>query len=668
MCGITGFFNPQGFNLAKGKTALQQMRDRLAHRGPDDAGAWLDAGAGIALGHRRLSIIDLSPAGHQPMVSASGRYVIIYNGEIYNYLELKKELGVSPEEYAVGSGQWAVGGEAEPSANRKLQTANGLPTGNGWRGKSDTEVLLKGIEKWGLESTLKKCVGMFAFALWDRQERVLTLVRDRMGEKPLYYGWQRGVFLFGSELKALRAHPSFESEIDRDVLPLYIRHGYIPAPWSIWKNIHKLEPGTWISITAKDHNQFPKPKQYWLLTDRAIRGQSHPYTGPEHDAVDQLEGLLKQSISSQMVADVPLGAFLSGGIDSSLVVALMQAQSLRPVKTFTIGFDESRYNEAEHAKAVAKYLGTDHTELYVTHDLARQVIPLLPQIYDEPFADHSGIPTFLVSQLARQHVTVSLSGDGGDELFGGYTHYSTFDNWFKKVSRIPYHARKKIAFLLKLVPLNDYNRFKRRVELMTSLLEADHPAAFYNVLKQNWLKGDQILRSLSERPYWNTDRSLGFNFNNHLEHAQITDMMTYLPDDILVKVDRAAMANSLETRIPLLDHRIVEFSLSLSSNLKTRSGHEKWVLRELLYKHVPQKLVNRPKMGFSMPLGQWLKGPLKEWAEDLIDPAKIEQDEIFNLEPILRKWKEHTDGITHWDAQLWPIFMFQAWIQENKSS
>ena len=624
--------SPVGFHFDEANASLAKMRDRLLHRGPDDAGSWLDTEAGIALGHRRLSIIDPSPAGHQPMASLSGRYVLAFNGEIYNHLEIRRQLD---------------------------------STGHlSWRGHSDTESLLAAIECWGVERTLKASVGMFALALWDRQERTLILARDRMGEKPLYYGWQSGVLLFGSELKALRAHPSFESEIDRDVVPLYLRHGYIPAPWSIWKNIHKLEPGTWISFTAKDFNQFPKPKQYWSLTDEAIKGQSHPYTGTEHDAIDQLERLLKQSISDQMVADVPLGAFLSGGIDSSLVVALMQAQSSRPVKTFTIGFDDSRYNEAEHAKAVAHYLGTDHTELYVTHDLAQQVIPLLPQIYDEPFADHSGIPTFLVSQLTRQHVTVSLTGDGGDELFGGYAHYSTFDKWFKKASRIPCRIREQIAFLLKTLPLSERKRYKRRVQLMIGLLEADHPAAFYNVLKQNWLKGDRILKSLPERPYWNTGRSLDFNFNNHLEHAQITDMMTYLPDDILVKVDRAAMANSLETRVPLLDHRIVEFSLSLSSNLKTRSGHEKWILRELLYKHVPRKLVDRPKMGFSMPLGQWLKGPLKDWAEDLINPAIINEDEIFNPEPIYKKWKEHVDGKAQWDAQLWPILMFQAWIRE----
>lgn len=422
MCGIIGFMFPAGLPFDEANATLVKMRDRLLHRGPDDAGSWLDAVAGIAMGHRRLSIVDLSQAGHQPMLSWSGRYVLAFNGEIYNHLEIRRQLD--------STGHFS------------------------WRGHSDTESLLAAIECWGLERTLKASVGMFALALWDRQERTLILARDRMGEKPLYYGWQNDVLLFGSELKALRSHPSFESEIDRDVMPLYLRHGYIPAPWSIWKDVRKLEPGTWISITAKDQNQFPKAKQYWSLTDEAIKGQLHPFTGAEGDAIDQLERLLNQSISDQMVADVPLGAFLSGGIDSSLVVALMQAQSSRPVKTFTIGFDDSRYNEAEHAKAVAHYLGADHTELYVTHDLAQQVIPLLPQIYDEPFADHSGIPTFLVSQLTRQHVTVSLSGDGGDELFGGYTHYSTFDKWFKKASRIPYSIRQQIALLLKILPLS----------------------------------------------------------------------------------------------------------------------------------------------------------------------------------------------------------------------
>ncbi len=635
MCGFTGFYSLSGFNFQEANATLVGMRDHLKHRGPDDSGCWLDSNVGIALGQRRLSILDLSPAGHQPMISGSGRYVLAFNGEIYNHHEIRNKLDAASQVV--------------------------------WRGHSDTESLLAAIDSWGLERALKATVGMFAFALWDRQERILSLARDRMGEKPLYYGWQSGVLLFGSELKALRSHPAFEAEIDREVIPLYLRHGYIPAPWSIWKDIRKLEPGTWVSFKAKDRNQHPEPTPYWSLTDEAIKAQSATYLGSNNDAINELERLLKQSISGQSIADVPLGAFLSGGIDSSLVVALMQAQSTRPVKTFTIGFEDSGYNEAEHAKAVAKHLGTDHTELYVTHVDAQQVIPLLPEIYDEPFADYSNIPTFLVSRLAREHVTVSLSGDGGDELFGGYTHYTLFNSWHKRASKIPNYARQKLGAIIKLLPVSEHNRYKRRIELMADLLKADSPTAFYNAINQGWISADQILRSSSERPYWNTCGALNSKFNTPLDHVLITDMMTYLPDDILVKVDRAAMANSLETRVPLLDHRIVEYSLSLPHKLKTGSGHEKWVLRQLLYKYVPQKLVDRPKKGFSMPLGQWLKGPLRGWAEDLLNPEKIMEDGILNSVPINRKWKEHVDGVTKWDAQLWSVLTFQAWIREFKA-
>lgn len=626
--------SPAGFPHDEANATLAKMRERLLHRGPDAAGSWLDAEVGVALGHRRLSILDLSPAGHQPMLSRSGRYVLAFNGEIYNHLEIRRQLD-----------------------------STGHHT---WRGHSDTESLLAAIEVWGLERALKATVGMFAFALWDRQERVLSLARDRMGEKPLYYGWQSGVLLFGSELKALRFHPAFADEIDRDVIPLYLRHGYIPAPWSIWKGIRKLTSGSWISFTAKDLNQQPEPKSYWSLTDEAIKRQSIQYVGSCSDAVNELEKLLLQSISCQSTADVPLGAFLSGGIDSSLVAALMQAQSVRPIKTFTIGFNESGYNEAEHAKAVAKHLRTDHTELYVSHEDALRVIPLLPKIYDEPFADHSNIPTFLVSQLAREHVTVSLTGDGGDELFGGYTHYSTFENWHEKISQLPDFARQKIGAALKILPLINRSRHKRRVELMIGLLEAANPIAFYNTMNQRWLSSDKVLCSSLERSYWNTDGALNLKLNTSLDHVLIADMTTYLPDDILVKVDRAAMANSLETRVPLLDHRIVEYSLSLPQELKTGSGHEKKVLRQLLYKYVPRELVDRPKMGFSMPLGQWLKGPLRAWAEDLLSHEKIIEDGIFNPEPINKKWSEHVNEVTHWDNHLWSVLMFQAWMREIK--
>jgi len=559
MCGFVGFFKPLGFDSSLSNAIVKSMGDCLSHRGPDSGGNWLDAGFGIALAHRRLSVVDCSPAGHQPMLSLSGRYVLAFNGEIYNHLELRPQLHT---------------------------------LSNSWRGHSDTETLLAAIESWGLEKALKASVGMFAFALWDRQERTLSLARDRMGEKPLYYGWQKGVLLFGSELKALRAHPQFEAEIDQTVLPLYFRHGYIPAPWSIWKGIRKLLPGTWVSFSTRDHNQMPEPTPYWSLAESARNGQANVFKGSKSDCIDTLERLLGQSIAGQRLADVPLGAFLSGGVDSSAVVALMQSKSNRPVKTFTIGFEEAGFNEAEHAKAVARHLETDHAELYVTSDQARQVIPMLPQIYDEPFGDSSGIPTYLVSKLARDQVTVSLSGDGGDELFGGYSRYSGFQRWHKRMARIPSGMRSLMSFGTRRLPVSAGSRSQRRLALLTGVLEAKHPALLSRALTGHWLPADDVVQSSAEAAYWLTAGALEMKLNDALDHALLADMMTYLPDDILVKVDRAAMANSLETRVPLLDHRIVEWSWTLPQSLKARGSNQKWVLRHLLYRHVPKCAVS----------------------------------------------------------------------------
>jgi len=632
MCGLSGFFSPKGFDKEKGENILNTMRDRLAHRGPDSCGNWLDAEAGIALAHRRLSVVDLSPAGHQPMLSASERYVIAFNGEIYNHLELRSQLYASSKS---------------------------------WRGHSDTETLLAAIESWGLEKALQASVGMFAFALWDRQERILSLARDRMGEKPLYYGWQRGVLLFGSELKALRAHPQFVAEIDRTVLPLYFRHGYIPTPWSIWKGFRKLPPGTWVSFSTQDHDQMPEPTPYWSLAETARKGQGNVFKGSESDCVDTLERLLGQSIAGQRLADVPLGAFLSGGVDSSTVVALMQSQSNRPAKTFTIGFDEAGFNEAEHAKAVAKYLGTDHTELYVTSDQSRQVIPLLPQIYDEPFGDSSDIPTFLISKLAREQVTVSLSGDGGDELFGGYTGYTDFQRWEKRISKIPYAGRKVLSWGLLSLRIAGNTRNQRLLAKLSGALSAQHFASLHRALNVHWLPADDVVQSSAEADYWYTASALDMKLNEPLDHALLADMMTYLADDILVKVDRAAMANSLETRVPLLDHRIVEWSWTLPQNLKARGGNQKWVLRQLLYRHVPKQLIERPKMGFGVPIGEWLRGPLRDWAEDLLDPYSMEKEGWLKSEPVQRKWREHLAGDINWEYHLWDVLMFQAWLREQ---
>lgn len=633
MCGIVGFFNPGGFNYNKAEASIIAMRDTLVHRGPDDAGSWLDSDLGIAFGHRRLSILDLSTAGKQPMISVSGRYVISFNGEIYNHLDMRSKL-------------------------EKLGHLN-------WRGHSDTETLLVAIEYWGLEETLKKLVGMFAIALWDRQEHVISLARDRMGEKPLYYGWQNGVMIFGSELKALQVHPAFQNEIDRDVIPLYLRHGYIPSPWSIWKNIRKLKPGTWVRFTAANQNQLPETKAYWSITDAITNGQADPFTGSDDMAIDTLEKLLGQAISRQRLSDVPLGAFLSGGIDSSTVVALMQAQSSQPVKTFTIGFGEQGYNEAEHAKAVAKYLGTDHTELYVTSEQARDVIPLLPDIYDEPFGDSSGIPTHLVSKLARKHVIVSLSGDGGDELFGGYRRYSKFQRWNNRVEQLPNFVRRGLGSTLRHLPLLQSNRGRRRQELLSGLLNAEHPSELYHALIGHWLPGDTVTPSTSEAQYWLNSDALDFTLKNPVDHAMLADTMTYLPDDILVKVDRAAMAVSLETRVPLLDHQIVEWSWSLPQHLKARGNHEKWVLRQLLYRYIPKKLMDRPKMGFGVPIGTWLRGPLMDWAEDLLDPKRMEHEGLFYPQPIQKKWKEHIAEKSNWEYHLWDVLMFQAWLRNQ---
>jgi asparagine synthase (glutamine-hydrolysing) len=632
MCGFVGFYNSLGLHASQGEYLLTLMRDRLMHRGPDDGASWLDAEAGIALSHRRLSVVDLSPAGHQPMISSSGRYILAYNGEIYNHLHLRSQLH---------------------------------STSSSWLGHSDTETLLAAIELWGIEKALQASVGMFAFALWDRQDRVLSLARDRLGEKPLYYGWQKGVLLFGSELKALRAHPHFEAEINRAVLPLYFRDGYIPAPWSIWKGISKLQPGTWVSFSSRGYQQTPDTKTYWSLADIARKGQAKLFKGSETDCVNALERLLVQSIAGQRLADVPLGAFLSGGVDSSVVVALMQSQSSSAVKTFTIGFEEAGFNEAEHASAVAKHLSTDHTELYVTSDQAQRAIPLLPQIYDEPFGDSSGIPTYLVSQLAKEHVTVALSGDGGDELFGGYSRYSDFHLWYKRMSCIPSGIRSLMSACVRNLSVPATSSTQRRIALLSEVLAANHPISLYQALACHWLPSDDVVQGIGSSNFLMKAAAYAVSLSEPSDFPMFADMMTYLPDDILVKVDRAAMANSLETRVPLLDHRIVEWTWTLPQSLKSRGGHHKWVLRHLLYRYVPKELIERPKMGFGVPIGEWLRGPLRAWAEDLLDPFAMKRVGLLNPTPVQKKWREHLACTHNWQYHLWDVLMFQAWLREQ---
>ncbi len=645
MCGFTGFLGGNIFSDAGrvGQT-LNLMAEKIIHRGPDSSGTWHDIKNQIAFAHRRLSIVDLSPAGHQPMFSVSGRYMIVFNGEIYNHLELRKELNFN------------------------------------WRGHSDTETLLAGFDVWGIEATIRRSIGMFAFAVWDNQEKTLTLGRDRIGEKPLYYGWhgerENTVFLFGSELKSLCSYPNFSKEIDRNSLTLFMRHAYIPAPYSIYKNIYKLPPASLLTVSL--HNRKPAISRYWSGIDAALEGHKNSFSGTALEAVDALETLLKDAVSKQMMADVPLGAFLSGGIDSSTIVALMQAQSLRPVKTFSIGFNEENYDEAIYAAAVAKHLGTEHTELYVTPAQAMGIIPDLPNIYDEPFADSSQIPTFLVSKLARAHVTVSLSGDAGDELFGGYNRYSLTAKLWNKLSYIPQPIRKKIANLItKLSPqswnkiasalyINGFTNIGDKLHKGAGVVVSRDIAELYMGLVSQWQNPSELVIGGNEPATFLKGNKPELSGLNDIEQMMVLDLLTYLPDDILTKVDRAAMAVSLESRVPFLDHRVVEFAWRLPLDYKLRDGQSKWILRQVLYRHVPQQLIDRPKMGFGVPIDSWLRIELRDWAENLLDSARLQQEGYFNPEPIRKKWEEHLSGSRNWQHQLWTILMFQAWLERQK--
>jgi asparagine synthase (glutamine-hydrolysing) len=650
MCGIVGFLDTR---QSKGRDDLfatvRRMSTSLRHRGPEDEGSWVDERCGIAFGHRRLSIIDLSPTGHQPMHSSCGRYVITFNGEIYNFKLLRQEL-------------------------EKL--------GHGFRGHSDTEVMLGAITQWGVEAALKKFNGMFAFALWDRQEKTLFLSRDRAGEKPLYYGWADHTLLFSSELKALHQHRDFRGEIDRGALAVYLRHNYIPAPHSIYKGIYKLAPGTLLTIRGLGSDVSPKP--FWSAKRAAEDGLSNPFLGTESEAVNQLDSLLNDAVSMRMEADVPLGAFLSGGIDSSLVVAIMQANCSRPVKTFTIGFESSEFNEAESAKAVAKHLGTDHTELYVTPEEAMGVIPRLPSLYDEPFADSSQIPTFLVSQLARRKVTVSLSGDGGDELFGGYSTYFWGRSVHQKISWMPRTLRAAVAKSLDPLAKVDWNALFERhssvvpgslrrrdltrvLQKFASVLGANELEAWYRVLLSYWMDPAAIVRGAKEKATVLTDEGAWAKLNDFVHVMMYLDTVMYLPDDILVKVDRAAMGVSLESRVPLLDHRVIEFAWRLPLTMKIRGNTGKKPLRQLLHKYVPKKLVERPKQGFGVPIHEWLRGPMRSWAEDLLNESRLRDEGYFCEEPIRQKWMEHCSGRHNWQAQLWGVLMFQSWLEQHRT-
>lgn len=645
MCGLTGFWQ-QNVGPAGLAHVAGAMAERIAHRGPDDSGVWTDQSAGLALAHRRLSIVDLSAAGHQPMLSANGRYVLAYNGEIYNHLDLREELedlGAAPQ----------------------------------WRGHSDTETLLACIEAWGLETTLKRSVGMFAFALWDRKARTLALARDRAGEKPLYYGWQGDAFLFGSELKALRAHPAFNASVDRGALALLLRHNYIPAPYSIHQGIFKLPPGTWLQIAPGQRDA--QPHAYWSLADVAERGTADPFTGSDAEAVDELARLMGRAVAGQQVADVPLGALLSGGIDSSLITSLMQAQSTRRVRTFTIGFDEKAYDEATHARAVAAHLGTEHTELRLSANDALGLIPQLPSMYDEPFADSSQLPTHLVMKLARQHVTVALSGDAGDEFFGGYNRYFLGPKTWQRIGWMPAPLRHILGGAMTAMPAQTINRLAAPLargfgiaqpgdkahKLGRRLRHVESTDDLYVSLVSEWPDANAMVVDGLVPPNLLDARNEWPDLEDPVARMMALDGMTYLPDDILTKVDRASMAVSLETRAPFLDRDVMEFAWRLPMAMKLRDGKGKWILRQLLDRHVPRALIDRPKMGFGIPLDQWLRGPLRDWASDLLAEDRLRSEGYLDPKPILAAWRSHQRGEVSYGYRLWSVLMFQAWLAQQ---
>lgn len=623
------------------------MTEAIIRRGPDDSGAWVDADAGIALGHRRLSILDLSPLGHQPMTSADGRFVIVFNGEIYNFQQLRAELE---------------------------------PHGHTWRGHSDTEIMLAAFLQWGVLEATRRFNGMFAFALWDKQERVLHLGRDRMGEKPLYYGWLGETFVFASELKAIRQFPGFDAAVNRDALCSQIRFNYIPDPQCIYQGFHKLPPATLISLQAPTDK--PVPQTYWSLREVIERGLDHPFAGTETQAIDTFEATLKEAVGMRMISDVPLGAFLSGGVDSSLIVAMMQAQSSQPVRTFTIGFDVPEYNEAQFAKEVANHLHTDHTEMYVTGKDALDTIPLLPSLYDEPFSDYSQIPTYLVCKMARQHVTVALSGDAGDELFGGYERYFVGRNLWDKFAWMPPALKKGVAGAMTLLPPQTLNSlgslacpilpkrlrhvpFGDKLHKLAEVVAAPGMETLYLNLMSHWKKPEQIVIGGHDPQTSITNTTSWPRVSDFTHRMMHLDMETYLPGDILTKVDRAAMGVSLEGRIPLLDQHLIEFAWSIPYSMKVRNGQGKWLMRETLYRHVPKALIDRPKRGFGVPLEHWLRGELKDWAEDLLSESRLKREGFFNPKPIREKWQEHQSGTRNWHFYLWDILMFQAWLAEQ---
>ncbi len=639
MCGIAGFYKNINFSP---EPTLLEMNAVMNHRGPDDSGIWYDRNENIGLSHTRLSILDLSSAASQPMCSDSGRYVISFNGEIYNHLKLRGEL-------------------------KKNTQIN-------WKSTSDTETLIEMIEYYGLDLAIKKIHGMFALALWDKSKKVLSLVRDRMGEKPLYYGSVNGTWVFASELKAFKKLPNFRGDIDDDALSHFLSLGCIPSPLSIYKGIHKVEPGK--IVTLDSNHDLPQIRAYWSTINEMLENYN-TFTGSDDDAINTLEGVLKNAVKMQMISDVPTGAFLSGGIDSSLICALMQANSSKKIDTCSIGFDSEEFNEAEHARAVSEHLGTNHFDMYVSGKEALELIPNIPSIYDEPFADSSQIPTYLVSKIAKENVTVALTGDAGDELFGGYNRYTLTNQYWRKLSLIPKSLRDILGAIIKIIPPNQLN------SIFTPILGSKYRNIGDKLHKGASVMGSigienlygRMLSQITEPNDWLINQQElipsmliqgdEYSHISDIEKMMISDLIGYLPNDILVKVDRASMSVSLESRVPFLDHDVVRFAASLPLSMKIRGGDNKWILKKLLYKYIPEKLVNRPKMGFSVPLDDWLRGPLLDWTEALLDSSRLHNEGFFNVSMIRKKWGEHKSGLRNWQYQLWNVLMFQAWLDQK---
>ena len=637
MCGIAGFIDGSAVRSSDMDTVAGAMTGSLQHRGPDDAGVWTDREAGVAIGHRRLSIVDLSAAGHQPMVSHDGRYVITFNGEVYGYAALRAELqgrGVS------------------------------------FTGHCDTEVLVESIAADGVEATVPRLIGMFAFAVWDRKQRTLKLVRDRLGIKPLYWGKFAGLFLFGSELKALRAQPGWTPQIDRGAVAQFLRHSHIPAPRTIYDGVHKLEPGT---ILTLPWHGAPSISAYWSARDVALKGVANPLEGSDDELTDRLEALAVDAVRLRMIADVPLGALLSGGVDSSTVVALMKAANAGPVKTFTVGFDLPGYDESLHAEKIAKHLGTEHHTLTVSPRQALDVIPRLPDWYDEPFADSSQIPTCLISAMTRQHVTVALSGDGGDELFAGYSRYQAAERYASGMGGWPRPLRKTLGAAITALSPQHWDRLapylpsRLRVPQLgdklykfANLMRAHGADDSYRSIISHW-EPAEIMPGVAEPGAIWSAQSVNEDFPNLVERMQFIDLVSYLPDDILTKLDRASMASALEARVPLIDHRLVEFAWALPRRVKLRHGTSKWLLRQVLYRYVPAALIERPKMGFAIPLAEWLRGPLRDWAETLLEERRLRETGLVNSDRVRALWREHVDGRRNHQHLLWDILMLEAW-------